>query len=177
MRLVTTCVAGRWITGMRTRRAHEQVRSYTWVRVRGACGSKARALGGSSVAATGAPLSPPPHLQGRAVRAAQQVHLIHDEQRHVLHRLALLPPPRQHVPVLRGGDNDVALQGRASGQAALSWLHRNTASKWAARKSGLQQMQYRCSTARHGGAGGPLEHVTGQLADTAQIQMQLQLRR
>ena len=35
--------------------------------------------------------------------------LIHNEQADVLHVLPLLPPPGEHVPLLRGADHDVAL--------------------------------------------------------------------
>jgi hypothetical protein len=48
-------------------------------------------------------------FEGRAVLPPQQVEFIHDEQRNVLHVAPLLPAPTEHVPVLGGADNDVAL--------------------------------------------------------------------
>mmetsp|Transcript_16685 Transcript_16685/g.49879 ORF Transcript_16685/g.49879 Transcript_16685/m.49879 type:complete len:382 (-) Transcript_16685:3635-4780(-) len=40
---------------------------------------------------------------------AKEVELIHNEERRLLHEPSLPPPPRQHVPLLRGADHDVAL--------------------------------------------------------------------
>lgn len=49
------------------------------------------------------------HLNDRSIAPTNQMEFIHNEEWDVLHILALLPPPGQHVPVLRGGDDNVSL--------------------------------------------------------------------
>eukprot|EP00965_Chrysotila_dentata_P026173 867909-Pleurochrysis_carterae.AAC.1 len=45
-------------------------------------------------------------LEDRPDLTANEMHLVNDEQRDVLHALALLPPARDHVPALRRADDD-----------------------------------------------------------------------
>ena len=54
--------------------------------------------------------------------ATDQMHFVHHKQIDVLDGLSLLPTPREHVPPLRGRDNDLAsfesveVRGCLSGQ-------------------------------------------------------------
>ncbi len=51
------------------------------------------------------------YLKNRSIGSTNEVQLIHNEQRHLLHFLpgGLPPPPTQHVPILRGANHDIGL--------------------------------------------------------------------
>ena len=46
-------------------------------------------------------------LHGRSLHRVEVVHLVHNEQLHLLHVLPSQPPARQNVPLLRRAENDV----------------------------------------------------------------------
>lgn len=54
------------------------------------------------------------HLHGWPLLPSKQLHLIHDEQVHCLHSLALLPAPAEHVPLLRCRKHQVVVCQQAN---------------------------------------------------------------
>ena len=57
--------------------------------------------------------------------AADEVHLVDDEQRDALHVLALLPPAREHVPPLRRRDDNRRLLEQLQVRRGLAGKHRD----------------------------------------------------
>lgn len=61
----------------------------------------------------------PPSGATHPVLATDEMHFVHDEEVDVLNVLALLPAPREDVPLLRGADDDVAFTQELEVSAGL----------------------------------------------------------
>ena len=110
------------------------------------------------------------HLHDRSHRASNQVELIRDEERDVLHVFPLLPPAADHVPLLWRGDDHLALLEQLQVNRRLARQRYHTRAELVAepRAPVLQPLARQLRRGRHVHASHGVGFLLGQLVEHAQ---------